>query len=206
VESAVESKRNRLKDIQTKRKQSEKALEGALSTYEKAQAAKDQATMDEAEKDGESFRQEVNNFTQQENDIQEDIKAQEGKLTELEGRLTNMQREIQNLSVEKADAIADFVTNKKLIEAQERLMGLRSRMDSGPVDAVRKANQDLAAKARVAGRLAGTDADHKKDKYIDAGEHSVANSDFKKLVEARKAEKEQATGNAPVQNEDRPKI
>jgi chromosome segregation ATPase len=206
VESAIESKRARVKEIQEKRKKSEKALEGALSVYEKAQTAGDQAAMTEAEHDGESFRKDVNRLTEEETGLNTDITAQQARLGDLEGRLTSMQREIQNLSVEKADAIADFVSNKKLIEAQERLMGLKSRMESGPIDAVRKANMDLAAKARVAGRLAGTDADHKLDKYVDAGEHSAANSDFKKLVEARKAEKEQATGKAEVKNEDRPKI
>jgi hypothetical protein len=79
-------------------------------------------------------------------------------------------------------------------------------MDMGPIDAVRQANRDLAAKARVAGRLAGADADHKREKYMDAGESSTAQSDFKKLLAARKAEREQATGSAPATNEDRPKI
>jgi chromosome segregation ATPase len=207
VESAVEQKRERLKVIAVKKKQSEKALEGALSIYEKAQAAGDQATMTEAERDGESFREEVNKLSEQENSLEEDITAQEKKLSDLEGRLTAMQRDIQNLSVEKADAIADFVSNKSLLEAHERLMGLKSRIDAGPIDAVRKANRDLASKARVAGRLSGTDADAKKDKYVNAGENSAASSDFKKLVAARKAEKEQATGTASTtNNEERPKI
>ncbi|HEY9793488.1 MAG TPA: hypothetical protein V6D22_24020 [Candidatus Obscuribacterales bacterium] len=206
VESAVESKRGRLKELQQKHKEAQKALDGAISVYTKAQAAGDQKTMETSEKDGEAFRQDVARMEEQEKGLQEDIAAQEGKITDLEGRLTSMQREIGNLSVEKADAIADFVSNKKLIEAQERLMGLKSRIDSGPIDAVRKANMDLAAKARVSGRLAGADADHKREQYINAGEQSTASSDFKKLVEARKAEKEQATGTAPANTEDRPKI
>lgn len=206
VESAVEQKRNRLKDVQKNCKQAEKALEGALSIYEKAQAAGDQAKMAEAEKDGEAFRVDATRMHEQENELAADITAQEQKVTDLEGRLTSMQREIQNLSVEKADAIADFVSNKKLIEAQERLMGLKSRIDSGPVDAVRKANRDLAAQARVSGRLAGADADHKREQYINAGDQSLANSDFKKLVEARKAQKDQATGESPASTEERPKI
>jgi chromosome segregation ATPase len=206
VESAVESKRGRLKDLQGKHREAQKALDGAIAVYTKAQTAGDQKTMTDAERDGEAFRQEVARMEQQEKDLTEDIQSQEQKITDLEGRLTGMQREIQNLSVEKADAIADFVSNKKLIEAQERLMGLKARIDMGPIDAVRKANQDLAAKARVSGRLAGADADHLRDKYINAGETASASSDFKKLVEARKAEKEQATGSAPANTEDRPKI
>ena len=207
VESAVEQKRERVKVVKQKKKESEKALEGALAVYEKAQAAGDQKTMAEAERDGESFRQEVNRLTEQEHELETEIDDQEQKLGDLEGRLTEMQREIGNLTTEKADAVADFVSNKNLLDAHERLMGLKSRMDSGPIDAVRKANRDLAAKARVAGRLSGADADHVKDKYVHAGENSVASSDFKKLVEARKTEKEAATGAAPAADkEDRPKI
>lgn len=208
VESAVEQKRERLKIIKQKKKESEKALEGALAVYERAQGAGDQKTMAEAERDGESFRQEVNRLTEQETEMEGEVADQEQKLGELEGRLTTMQREIANLTTEKADAIADFVSNKNLLEAHERLMGLKGRMDSGPIDAVRKANRDLAAKARVAGRLSGADADHVKDKYVHAGEDAIAGSDFKKLVEARKAQKEAATGaaTAPAEKEDRPKI
>lgn len=206
VESAIESKRNRLKDVQEKRKQAERALEGALSVYEKAQAKADQTAMAEAERDGESFRQDVNRMQAQEAELTTDIASQEEKVHDLEGRLTSMQREIQNLSVEKADAIADFVSNKKLIEARERLMGLKSRIDMGPIDAVRKANMDLAAQARVSGRLVGADADQKREKYLQAGEQSVATSEFKKLVEARRAQRDQATGESKKDTEDRPKI
>ncbi|MFX4486074.1 hypothetical protein ABTA87_21225, partial [Acinetobacter baumannii] len=76
-----------------------------------------------------------------------------------------------------------------------------------PIDAVRKANQDLAAKARVSSRLAGTDSQDKRDKYLKAGETSAASTDFQKLLAARKAEREQSTGEAaPPVTEDRPKI
>jgi chromosome segregation ATPase len=207
VESAVEQKRERVKVIQQKKKESEKALEGALAVYEKASAAGDQKTMGEAERDGEGFRQEVSRLTEQENELNAEITDQESRLGDLEGRLTAMQREIQNLTTEKADAIADFVSNKNLLDAHERLMGLKSRMDSGPIDAVRKANRDLAAKAKVAGRLSGADADHIKDKYVHAGETSVASNDFQAMIAARKAKKEEATGTAPAADkEDRPKI
>lgn len=206
VESAVESKRERVKKLAEKRKQTEKALEGALSIYERAQGSGDAKAMEEAERDGESFRVEVNKLVEQENQLNTDIAAQEQKLGDLEGRLTQMQRDIGNLSVEKADAVADFVSNRSLLEAHERLMGLKSRIDAGPIDAVRKANQDLAAKARVAARLSGTDADAKRDKYIDAGEGSAGSSDFKKLLASRKAEREASTGDAPASTEERPKI
>jgi len=206
VESAVEQKRNRLENIRKQKAESEHALEGALATYESAQAAGDKKQMEEAETDGNGFRAEVNKFTEQETELTTDIGEQEGRLNKLEGRLTTMQAEIAKLSSEKADAISDFVSNKSLVEASERLMGLKSRMDEGPLDAVRKANQELAAKARVSNRLAGADSQDKRDKYLKAGETSAASSDFQKMIAARKAEKEQSTGAAPPVTEDRPKI
>jgi chromosome segregation ATPase len=206
VETAVEQKRNRLEQVKKQKKQSEHALEGALSLYEQAQASGDKKQMEDAETDGNSFRAEVNKFTEQETELNTDIADQEGRLNKLEGRLSSMQAEISKLSGEKADAISDFVSNKKLIEASERLMGLKSRMDEGPLDAVRKANQELAAKARVSNRLAGTDAQDKREKYLKAGETSAASTDFQKMIAARKAEKEQSTGAAPQSTEERPKI
>jgi DNA repair exonuclease SbcCD ATPase subunit len=206
VETAVESKRNRLEAIGKSKKEAEHALEGALSTYEQAQTAGDKKTMDEAESDGNMFRAEVNKLATQEKDLTDDISAQQDHLGKLENRLSIMQAEISKLPDEKSDAIADFVSNKKLVEASERLMGLKSRMDMGPIEAVRKANAELAAKARVSGRLAGTDSQERRDKYVKAGEDSVAQTDFQKMLAARKAEKEQNTGSSSAVTDDRPKI
>ena len=206
VETAIEQKRNRLAAVKKNKKNSEHALEGALTLYEQAQASGDKKQMEDAETDGNSFRAEVNKFTEEETALSTDITEQEGRLGKLESRLSTMQAEIAKLPTEKADAISDFVSNKKLIEASERLMGLKSRMDMGPIDAVRKANEELAAKARVSGRLAGTDSEEKRNKYLQAGETAAASTDFQKMLAARKAEKEQATGEAPPATEERPKI
>jgi hypothetical protein len=206
VETAVEQKRNRLEQVKKSKKNSEKALEGALTLYEQAQAAGNKQQMDDAESDGNTFRTEVNKFTEQEKELNADIADQEGRLGKLENRLSSMQAEIAKLPGEKADAIADFVSNKKLLEANERLMGLKSRMDAGPIDAVRKANDELAAKARVSNRLAGTDSEEKRNKYLQAGDTSAASTDFQKMLAARKAEREQSTGAAQPTTEDRPKI
>jgi chromosome segregation ATPase len=206
VESAVESKRNRLAAIQKSKKETEHALEGALTTYEQAQTAGDKKAMEEAESDGNMFRAEVTKLNEQEKELTDDITSQTDRLSKLENKLSTMQAEISKLPDEKADAIADFVSNKKLIEASERLMGLRSRMDMGPIEAVRKANEELAAKARVSGRLAGTDSQERRDKYVKAGEEAAAQTDFQKMLAARKAEKEQSTGSSSAVTDDRPKI
>ena len=207
VETAVEQKRNRLENIKKQKKESEHALEGALALIRvrlKLPATRSRWKMPKLTAMN-SARKSIN-LPNKRTALTTDIGEQEGRLNKLEGRLTTMQAEISKLSSEKADAISDFVSNKSLIEASERLMGLKSRMDEGPLDAVRKANQELAAKARVSNRLAGADSQDKRDKYLKAGETSSASTDFQKMIAARKAEKEQSTGTAPPVTEDRPKI
>ncbi len=207
IEMAMEQKRERLKKVKKDKDEAERALEGALAVYERAMENGSQKTMDDAEHDGENFRQEVNKLTEMETLLTTEITEQEKRVSELERRMSSMQKEVNDMPIQKGEAIADFVSNKKLIEANERLMGLRSRIDSGPIDAVRKANLDLAAKARVTDRLAGTDAKDKRDQYINAGDKSVARTDFKKLIDARKAEREATTGEATSkESEERPKI
>src|SRR5882757_5878817 len=69
VETAVESKRNRLEAVNKSKKQSEHALKGALTLYEQAQTSGDKKAMEDAETDGNSFRAEVNKFTEQEKEL-----------------------------------------------------------------------------------------------------------------------------------------
>lgn len=207
VETAIEDKRQRLERIEKSREEAQLALEGALTAYEEAEAAGDAATMEEAERDGSRFQEDVDKLIAQEEALEGDIKSQEENLKSLEGRLLGMQEQIANLSTEKADAIADFISNKQLAEANERLAGIKSRVDSGPLDAVRKHNRELAAKARVSGRVAGIDAENRRQKYVKSGRAATSENNFKKLAAARKAQREGQTGEgAADKSEERPEI
>jgi hypothetical protein len=102
--------------------------------------------------------------------------------------------------------MADFVSNQKIIDLNRRLQGLQASIDRGPLDAVMQANRELAAKARVSERLAGTDVRAQDAEYAEAGRSSTIDDDFSALLAARKAEREAKTGTAPRQAEDVPKI
>jgi len=45
-----------------------------------------------------------------------DVKSQEERMRGFECQLTSLQAEIQNLPAQKAQAMADFVSNQKVIE------------------------------------------------------------------------------------------
>lgn len=209
VETAIEDKRQRLERIVKNREEAQLALEGALTAYEEAGAANNTAAMEEAERDGTRFQEDVDRLLKQEGELTADIKDQEQNLKTLESRLLGMQEQIASLSGEKADAIADFISNKQLAEANERLAGIKSRVDSGPLDAVRTANRELAAKARVSARVAGIDADERRKQYVKAGQSATSENNFRKLAAARKAQRDAETGDGAATTDkgtERPEI
>lgn len=109
-------------------------------------------------------------------------------------RLTEFQAKIQALPEEKARLIADHVSNKALIALNDRLSGLQSSLDSGPLDEVRKDNRELSAKARISEKLAGTDSRLQDDDYARVGRESASETSFENMLVARKAEREAKTG------------
>jgi DNA repair exonuclease SbcCD ATPase subunit len=206
VETAVEGKRLQLENTQKSLEEERAALEGALAVYN--DESQSQERRDEAKEDGIKFQESVTRLETLETQLKADIEAQEAEIGKLESQLTAMRAEIAKLPEEKAKAIADFVSNTKLIEAYERLNGLKSRLDRGPLDAVTAANQELAAKARVTGRVVGAATRDKAAEYRNAASKETAGSAFERMAAAKRASKDTATGDGdktPTTDE-RPKI
>ena len=111
-----------------------------------------------------------------------------------ERQLTAMQAEIQNTPGQKAQALADFVSNQKIIDLNKRLQGMQESIDRGPLEAVMQANRELAAKARVSERLAGTDVRAQDAAYAEAGETASIDAEFSAMLAARQAERQARTG------------
>jgi len=95
--------------------------------------------------------------------------------------MAKLQAEIQHLPVQKAQAMADFVSNQKVIELNRCLQGLQASSDRGPLDAVLQANRALAAKARVSERLSGTDVRAQDAEYTDAERSSSIDDEFSSI-------------------------
>jgi chromosome segregation ATPase len=206
LETVLEEKRlesealaKELKDLGVKR-------DGALTMYERATQAGDEEEKQKHKAAFERFQGRIKQIEVRQGELTDDVKVQEERMRGFEGQLTTLQAEIQNLSGQKAQAMADFVSNQKIIDLNRRLQGLQASIDRGPLDAVMQANRELAAKARVSERLAGTDVRAQDAEYAQAGRSSSVDDDFTALLAARKAEREAKTGTAPRQAEDVPKI
>jgi chromosome segregation ATPase len=206
LETVLEEKRlesealaKELKDLGVKR-------DGALTMYERAQQTGDAEELQKHKAAFERFQGRIKQIEVRQGELTDDVKVQEERMRGFERQLTTLQAEIQNLPGQKAQAMADFVSNQKIIDLNRRLQGVQASIDRGPLDAVMQANRELAAKARVSERLAGTDVRAQDAEYAAAGRSSSVDDDFGAMLAARKAEREAKTGTAPRQAEDVPKI
>ena len=206
LETVLEEKRlesealaKELKDLGLKR-------DGALTMFERSQQTGDADEMQKHKTAFERFQGRIKQIEVRQGELTDDVKVQEERMRGFERQLTSLQAEIQNLPAQKAQAMADFVSNQKIIDLNRRLQGLQASIDRGPLDAVMQANRELAAKARVSERLAGTDVRAQDAEYASAGRSSSVDDDFSAMLAARKAEREAKTGTAPRQAEDVPRI
>lgn len=197
-----------LEGLQVNKEQTQLALDGALSAIEKALVAGDKKSEQEARQDAEDFQKEMDDLIAQETRLNKEIDDGEEERAQLQRDLVRMKESLEKLPKEKAKAVAKFLAKTKLIEARERVMGIRKRMqERRPIDTVRDHLDQLDAKERVSAQMSGVATENRREKYIKAGAEATAENKIDALLKARKAEREGKTGEAPVANtEERPKI
>lgn len=210
VEAIMEDKRQRLDELNKEEEKRIRERDGALALAEKAQAAGDADAYVKHEAAFARYDGRINEIEGLQARLEQEIKDTEKIMKGYMLKLTEMQSEIQKLPQEKAQAIADFVSSTKIIELNDRLLGIQTSFEGGPIQAVREANKKLTAKARISEKLAGTDVRLQDAEYALEGRVSTSASRLAEMLAARKAEREggvKAT-EAPVaeQQQDRPKI
>lgn len=203
VAGVIEEDKLRLEALNAEEKDQIDKREGALTRVQQAQEQKD----GEAEaRHTEAF----NRFQTRIAEIEAEQAAIEGRMKDNENALaghmrtlTKLQAEIRDLPAEKAREMAAFVSNKKIIELNDRLKGIQTSFQRGPLDAVREANRRLTAQAKVSQKLAGADVEQQDADYASAGKQTAASDVMKRMLAERAAKKATATGatttTAPIQ-------
>jgi chromosome segregation ATPase len=208
-ETALETKKARATDIGLKIVAKEKALNGALSVIEKATTAGDTAKAAEAKKDAIEFNAALKSMHDDLDTLEAGLKEAEGRRSELFKSLGDLKKEIDNLPQEKADAIADFISNKQMIETLDRIGGLQTSTERSPVDAIRAKNKELAAAARVAQNVTHAANTDREKLYTEEGAATSGEDDITAMLARRAADKAKTaekTGETPVVTQDREKI
>lgn len=214
VENVIESKRLELERLNTEEKDLLKKREGALALAEKAQVEGNNDTFAQHQAAFTRFQSRINEVEERQNNLSEQMKQYEDSMKKYMLQLTKMQAFIQSLPAKKAEAIADFVSAKRIIELNHRLMGIKTSYEDGPMSLVLEENRRLTAQARVTEKMAGTSVELQDTMYAEAGRSSESGDVFAKMLAARKAQKEAQA--APAEKEaaketasagnDRPKI
>ncbi len=207
VEGVMEEKRDRLEKLNAREKELLGMREGALAMIEKEKSEnKDYAAHQVA---FERFDKEILETEEKQATLEGQISEAEKSMEQYMLQLREMQAEVEKMPQEKAEAIAEFVSNSKIIELNDRLLGLQTSLERGPLDAVRKANKELSAQAKISQKLAGADSRVADKQYQRAGQSSVTGGRLEELLASRKAEREKKNGGGVAvaeKTDDRPKI
>lgn len=209
VEAILEDKRQRLDALNEEEKDLMEKRDGALHKAEEAQASNDTDALDRHSAAFERFQVRIDEIEALQEKLNSDIQENTKSLNQYMLQLSEFQAEIEKLPQQKAEAMAEFVSAQKIIELNDRLQGLESSLDRGPISAVMEANKKLSAKARISQKLAGTDVRLQDKEYERAGRQSTARSKMEQMLAARRIEKQQeGATEAPVtdKEDDRPKI
>lgn len=210
VEAVLEDKRQRLEELNEEEEELLGKREGALALAEEAQEAGDTQAFEKHSHAFERFQERIDEIEAIQARLHEEVQADSARMEKYLLQLSDFQAEIENLPRQKAEAIADFVTSKQILELNDRLQGLETSIDKGPISAVMEANKKLTAKARISEKLAGTDVRMQDKEYERVGRQSTAKSKMEEMLAARKAErgaKEPKEKEKKVEDKDsRPKI
>jgi chromosome segregation ATPase len=209
VEAIMEDKRARLEALNIEEEELLEKREGALARAEEARAANDTAAFEKHSAAFERFQVRIDEIDQTQERLNKDIQDTSQTMDRYMLQLQEFQVEIEKLPVQKAEVIADFVSAKQIIELNDRLQGLETSLDKGPISAVMDANKKLTAKARISEKLSKVDVRLQDKEYAKAGRVSTAKSKMEEMLAARRLEREKETGvkeEKVKEEDDRPKI
>jgi flagellar biosynthesis chaperone FliJ len=190
VEAVLEEKRSRLEKLNEEEEELIRKREGALTLAEQAQADGNTADYDKHAGAFERFQVRIEEIERTQERLRVEVGETSGTMDRYMMQLQEMQAEIGRLPTQKAEAIADFVSAKQIIELNDRLQGLETSIDRGPISAVLDANRRLTAKARISEKISGADVRVQDKAYEAAGRVSTARSKMEEMLAARKAERE----------------
>lgn len=209
VEAILEDKRQRLDALNKEEEDLLGKREGALALAEKAKAANDMEGYEKHAHAFERFQVRIDEIEQTQQRLSVEVAETSKTMDKYMLQLQDFQAQIEKMPNQKAEAVADFVSAKQIVELNDRLQGLETSLDRGPISAVMEANKKLTARARISEKLSNVDIKLQDKQYEMMGRESTARSKMDEMLAARKLEKEKKIGQPTETTDDkdnRPKI
>lgn len=209
VLNVVEERKHRLEELDTEEKDLAARLEGALTAAEQARGKNDDMAFTQAKAAYERYKvrlteidAEQERLTTQVTDLDQSMKRHMLHLTEIKAKL-------EGLTQQEAEAVAEFVSSREIIDLNNRLMNAEDSLRESPVATVMERVQRMSSQARVTEKLVGTDARLQDQEYQRLGQAAQTGDDFDAVLAAREAARSQpakAVEEPPTPTSERPQL
>lgn len=184
LEALLEEKRLRLEALNGEEETLLQQRDGAVRLAEQAQGAGDAAAYEGHAAAFERFEVRIEDVERAQALAAEEIAETRGSLEQALERLRALQGEIDELSRQRSEALTEFVSNRQMLELDDRLHGLEQSLDRGPLSAVLEANRELSARARLSKELSSPTTPTAS--YEEAGRKAQTRGRLESLIQQRK--------------------
>jgi phage shock protein A len=168
-----------LKDLDKEEAELNRKLEGALA------AAEREPTNSSHREAGTRYLSRIKEIDLKQGQLQQDLEGQRNKVEGYKVKLRGLMDEIDRLKREQGEMVAEFITNRQVIELENRLKGLAETSSDEALVAVREKVSGLRAQAKIATEMGGATLQAQDEDYERMGRQQEATSRFDDLLKAR---------------------
>lgn len=172
-----------LKDLDKEEAELNRKLEGALA------AAEREPTNASHREAGSRYLGRIKEIDLKQAQLQQDLEGQRNKVEGYKVKLRGLMDEIERLKREQGEMVAEFITNRQVIELENRLKGLAETSSDEALVAVRDKVSNLRAQAKIATEMGGATLQNQDQEYERMGQQQEAASRFDELLKARSGPK-----------------
>ena len=112
-----------------------------------------------------------------------DLAERRKQISQYKIQLQQMQRDVKDLAEEKQEAVADVAVAQQAEAIASVLNGIAEDSTDKDLQAARAARKAAKAKAQISTELAGTDAVHAENEYLELAGSAVADSELDDLLD-----------------------
>jgi phage shock protein A len=178
---------SRLKTLDDEEKDVQKKLEGSLTL---AESEPDNPAHREA---GTRYLKRLQELEGRQGELAEELDAQSSRVQEYMAKLRTFMSQIDKLKKEQGEMVAEFVSNRQVLQLENRLKGLGDTAIDESLVAIRDKVGQLKAQARIASEMREGTTTAQDETYERVGAEKLAESRFDELLEARIKAKAGAT-------------
>jgi hypothetical protein len=167
------------KNLATEVTDLQRRLDGALTM---AESEPDRLEHKEA---GVRYLQRLQDLDERRKKVAEDLEFQTKRVEEYKAKLVTFDDEIKRLQREQGEMVAEFVSNRQVLQLENRLRGLAESAVDESIVTIREKVGQMKAEVKLATEMTGTTVRAQDDAYERAGTEKEARARFDELLKAR---------------------